>query len=208
MVRPRMMPSRGPSLLLRRSQTSLRGLKNPAHSASPENPVIIGPQGVEEVKIGDTVSLDYSIRSKDGEEVQSSTKTGPMTFEVGVGQSVQNPLFQGIDQEVLGLKVGDCKSLSMSGPDWNPDLLFKVPFDHPEIERLQRRYSAQGGLIEGEYVELVNGDTALVVKADKDTVTLDCNSAFAGNAVTIDIKVVNIEYGDGSPKAYRPPTKV
>jgi hypothetical protein len=26
------------------------------------------------------------------------------------------------------------------GGDWNRDLLFKVPIDHPEVQRLQGRY--------------------------------------------------------------------
>eukprot|EP00466_Bigelowiella_natans_P021431 jgi/Bigna1/72765/fgenesh1_pg.21_\ len=252
-VRVPSRPSRGIQSFARNRSKSVHkcALDRRGTTLSPrvgEETVIIGPKGVEEVKIGDTVSLDYVIRSNDGTEMQSSKNTGPMTFEAGVGQSVANPLFQGIDQQVLGLKVGDAKQLNISGPEWNSDLLFKVPADHPEIERLGRRYSSQGGLREGEYddkflddtkylfpplmlytymlfwwslfygfrctlplnryVELVNGDTALVVKMDEDAVTLDCNSAFAGNAVMVDFQVKSIEQGDGAPNAYRPPEAV
>jgi len=152
------------------------------------------------------VSLEYSIRTESGEELQSSKKTGPMTFKVGVGQTVQNPLFQGIDDQVIGLRIGEAKFLNMTGPSWDPELLFKVPANHPEIERLQRRYSAEGGLREGEYVELVNGATALVMKMTDEEVMLDCNSAFAGNSCSIEFEVMKIEAGDGTQRAYRPPS--
>lgn len=28
----------------------------------------------------------------------------------------------------------------VEGDEWNPELLFKVPWDHPEVERLKGRY--------------------------------------------------------------------
>ncbi|GAB5362227.1 hypothetical protein AAMO2058_000780200 [Amorphochlora amoebiformis] len=163
-----------------------------------------------EIRKGDTVSLDYKIKNVNGDVMQESKITGPMTFEVGVGETVQNPLFQGIDEEVIGLRLGDTKILNMTGPPWDPQLMFKVPRDHPEITRLEGRYRSQGGIQKGEYVELVNGQTAMVYEIDvlNDIVTLDCNSAFAGNSLSIEFAVVDLEMGDGKPKAYRPFQKV
>jgi len=62
-----------------------------------------------------------------------------------------------------------------------------------------------GGIVKGEYVELVNGDTALIYDVDDKMVTLDCNSAFAGNTIAIEIEVIDIDEGG---VAYRPPVKV
>jgi hypothetical protein len=36
--------------------------------------------------------------------------------------------------------VGEKVEIELSGGDWRPELLFAVPRDHPEVERLEGRY--------------------------------------------------------------------
>ncbi len=50
------------------------------------------------------------------------------------------PKIQAFDGAVRGLGVGEAIELEMSGGDWQPELLFTVPKDHPEVERLEGRY--------------------------------------------------------------------
>jgi hypothetical protein len=50
------------------------------------------------------------------------------------------PSLQAFDGAVRGLGVGESVELEMSGGDWKPELLFTVPRDHPEVERLEGRY--------------------------------------------------------------------
>lgn len=66
----------------------------------------------------------------------------PLTLELGVGEIVGNPLVQALETAVRSHGVGDVVELQLKGGDYNPDLLFRVPADHPEIERLQGRYRA------------------------------------------------------------------
>jgi len=47
---------------------------------------------------------------------------------------------QAFDGAVRGLGVGEVVELEMSGGDWRPELLFDVPKNHPEVERLEGRY--------------------------------------------------------------------
>lgn len=64
----------------------------------------------------------------------------PLTLELGVGEIVGNPLVSALEQAVRSHGVGDIVELQLKGGDYNSDLVFKVPTDHPEIERLQGRY--------------------------------------------------------------------
>jgi hypothetical protein len=47
---------------------------------------------------------------------------------------------QAFDGALRGLAVGESVELQLQGGDWQKELLFVVPRDHPEIERLEGRY--------------------------------------------------------------------
>lgn len=66
----------------------------------------------------------------------------PLTLELGVGEIVGNPLVQALEQAVRSHGVGDLVELQLKGGDYKPELVFKVPMDHPEITRLQGRYKS------------------------------------------------------------------
>jgi hypothetical protein len=63
-----------------------------------------------------------------------------MAFEVGAGEIVGNALFQAFDGALRGLGVGEAVELQLDGGEWQRDLLFTVPRDHPEVQRLEGRY--------------------------------------------------------------------
>ena len=57
-------------------------------------------------------------------------------FEVGGAAAMGNPLFLAFDAAVQGMVEGD-QALERVGGEYDPNLLFKVPMEHPEIVRLQ-----------------------------------------------------------------------
>lgn len=77
--------------------------------------------------------------------------------------------------------------------DWNQDLLFTVPVDHPEVQRLQGKFKSAGGLQEGMVVELANGAQAHVLKISSENVVLDANSATAGRRVAFELELMSFE---------------
>lgn len=83
--------------------------------------------------------------------------------------------------------------MQASGGEWNQDLLFKIPREHEEIQRLEGRYKSQGGLEPGMIVELSNKSVAFVAQMDDSTVTLDCNSMMAGKEFTIELELTDLE---------------
>ena len=77
--------------------------------------------------------------------------------------------------------------------NWSQDLLFTVPHDHPEVERLEGKFQGSGGLQEGMIVELANGAQAQVVKLSNEAVMLDANDATAGRRVTFELELMTID---------------
>ena len=123
----------------------------------------------------------------------------PLTFEVGAGDVFGNELFQAFDEVVRGRAAGESVRLSCpSPPAWDPELLFRVPGDHPEVERMRGRYKNVGGLAEGLVVELSNGKRAVVVAVSEEEVTLDANEMLAGGGGgerVFELELVRVEEG-------------
>ncbi|KAL6766317.1 FKB16G [Auxenochlorella protothecoides x Auxenochlorella symbiontica] len=99
---------------------------------------------------------------------------------------------QAFDSAVRGMAVGDKTSIQVEGAEWNPELLFRVPWDHPEMERLKGRYKNMGGVKEGLVVELSNGGRAVVTATTGDDVILDANAMLAGQSVAMDLHLTHI----------------
>jgi len=126
--------------------------------------------------------------------LESSRDAGePLTFEVGAGEMMGNKLFQGFDEAVRGLAVGQTTVLEASGGEWKRELLFAVPRDHPEVQRLEGRYKNQGGLQRGLLVELANGAMAMVLEVSEEGVKIDANNMLAGKKLVFELEVVSID---------------
>lgn len=145
---------------------------------------------------GDIVSIHFACKDLEGNVIESTKEAGePLTFELGASSVMQNPLIEAFDTAVRGLGVGDTTTLEAQGGEWNRELLFKVPINHPEVERLQGRYKNQGGLKPSMLVELANGGMAVVLELTDEHVVLDANNMMAGKTLQFDLEVVSIERG-------------
>jgi FKBP-type peptidyl-prolyl cis-trans isomerase 2 len=69
-----------------------------------------------------------------------SEKGEPLTFEVGAGDTQNNPIFEAFDAAVRGLAVGERAEIEAEGGAWDPSRLFVVPRAHDEVQRLEGRY--------------------------------------------------------------------
>ena len=146
------------------------------------------------MSLGDLVMIQFVCRDQDGTVLESSYELNePLSFEVGAGDMMGNKLFQGFDEAVRGMAVGQKTILEAVGGEWNQELLFYVPHDHPEVERLQGRYKNQGGLREGLIVELSNNNMALVVAVDEKGVKIDANNMMAGKKLFFELEVIAIK---------------
>lgn len=154
--------------------------------------------------LGDMVTIHYTLADEGGAVLDSSRARGdPLTFEVGAGDVFGNPIYQAFDGVVRGLALGERSTLRAEGDPWTPDLCWRVPGDHPEVERLAGRSKNVGGLAPGLVVELANGARAVVVAVDAGTgdVTIDANDMLAGRARIFELELVGLTKKAGAGAA-------
>eukprot|EP00976_Prorocentrum_cordatum_P103111 1193331-Prorocentrum_minimum.AAC.2 len=143
---------------------------------------------------GDEVTVKFTVMTDEGHVIASSEQEEPLTFEVGTREFIGNPLFQGIDEAVRGLAIGETATIQASGGEYNPTLLFKVPRGHPEVQRLEAEtVNTSGGLQEGTAVTLMNGQAALIVTITADEVTIDANHPLAGAPLQVECTLLHVD---------------
>ncbi|KAL6763490.1 hypothetical protein V8C86DRAFT_2496367 [Haematococcus lacustris] len=169
-------------------------LRRSACCTTPDTQQILSDDLVRVATLGDIVTLHFVCKDSNGKVLESSRNgEEPLTFEVGVGEITGNRLFQGFDEAIRGLAVGQTTVIEAAGGEWQRELLFSVPREHPEVQRLEGRYKNQGGLQEGKIVELANGNLAMVVELTAETVKIDANNMIAGKVLTFELEVISID---------------
>ncbi|MCM2680605.1 FKBP-type peptidyl-prolyl cis-trans isomerase [Echinimonas agarilytica] len=137
---------------------------------------------------GATVIMHFSIKLKDG-TVADSTKVNnkPAQFQVGDGN-----LTESFENCLLGLSKGDERTFEL-GPDEafgqaNPD----------NIHHLDRtKFTAETPAEEGSIVVFTQPNGAeipgIVREVVGDSVTVDFNHPLAGQTVTFEVEILNVE---------------
>ncbi|WP_420454237.1 FKBP-type peptidyl-prolyl cis-trans isomerase [Rubrivirga sp.] len=137
-------------------------------------------------KPGDVVSVHYAGRLDDGTPFDSSEGRDPLSFRLGAGEVVA-----GFDDAVTGMAVGQEKTVRLDAQaaygERRDDLVLSVPLDAfpgdtaPDVGQGVRLGLDGGGSAE-----------AVVVDVSDDAVTLDANHPLAGQALTFDLRLVDV----------------
>lgn len=136
---------------------------------------------------GDTVAVHYAGRLDDGTPFDSSEGREPLRFTLGAGQVVA-----GFDEAVTGMEVDEEKTVRLEPEEAygerRDDLVLSVPDDAfpsgqaPSVGQGVRLGLQGGGAIDARVVDV----------ADDGAVTLDANHPLAGQALTFDLKLVEV----------------
>jgi peptidylprolyl isomerase len=150
-------------------------------------PAATATPAVRQVEIGDSVKVHYTLTLDDGTEVESSVGGTPLEFTAGAGQMIA-----GFDHAVVGMSVGESKTVRIPpeeayGP-YQEELVQEVPRDMlpPELE-LEIGAQLQAQRPDGQLVLFT------VIEVTESTVTLDANHHLAGEYLTFNIELVEIE---------------
>ena len=131
---------------------------------------------------GDTVKVEYTGTLSDGTVFDSTVNESyghpdPLEFTIGAGQMIP-----GFDRAVIGMDVGDTRTVTIKAKDAYGEKYFEVPLSELPDD-----------LMEGE--ELYNqadGTVAIVFNISGDTATLENTHEFAGEDLTFEIEMVEI----------------
>jgi peptidylprolyl isomerase len=138
-------------------------------------------------KQGDTVRVHYRGKLQDGSVFDETFDHEPLRFTIGGGQ-----LIPGFEEAVVGMTPGDSKTAELPVEKaFGPYLEERVV----EVPKNQfARWDPQP--IVGEHVPIPQPDGSpidvIVTEVTESKVTVDFNHPFAGQDLTIDIKLLEI----------------
>ena len=132
------------------------------------------------------VSLEYSLRSDEGNLIDSSEGGDPLEFVMGRGQ-----IIVGLEKSLHGMSVGEEKTVVVEPAEgygeFNSDLMERLPRSaFPTDVELETgmgfRMRGEGGRIMVAYVESFG----------EDEVVMNMNHPLAGQTLNFDVKIANL----------------
>lgn len=142
---------------------------------------------MSKVTNGNTVSVHYKGTLNDGSLFDSSYDRGePLQFTMGTGQMIP-----GFEKNIMGMTVGEAKEFTLAPEDaygsHNPEAIQEVP-----KQMFPNDFTFQiGEIVQGEHDG--NPLIAKILSEQNETVTLDFNHPMAGQDLTFNIEVVDID---------------
>jgi len=167
-----------------------RGLKHlsssPAVASSARRPFTCAASGDLTAEKGDQVAIHYVGTLESGEEFDASRPRGsPLSFTVGSGQMIP-----GFDKGVMGLSVGDTKSLKLSPEDAYGEPDEKNVLTIPKEQVVQAVGESQ--TVVGTKLMVGQGLPATITDVTDSEVTIDANHPLAGQTLNFEIEVMDI----------------
>jgi peptidylprolyl isomerase len=138
-------------------------------------------------KQGDTVRVHYRGKLQDGSVFDETFDHEPLRFTIGGGQ-----LIPGFEEAVVGMEPGDSKTAEL------PVEKAFGPYLEERVVEVPKNQFARGDPqpIVGEHVPIPQPDGSpidvIVTEVTESKVTVDFNHPFAGQDLTIDIKLLEI----------------
>lgn len=139
-----------------------------------------------QAKNGDKVTVHYTGKLTDGSIFDSSMGEEPLVFTLG-----QDEVIDGFEEGVLGMTVGEKKTVSLA-----PEKAYGDRYEEMILEVPLSDMPAELELEVGDELEITDEDDEpmlVIVSALTDsTVTLDGNAPLAGETLIFDLELVAI----------------
>jgi FKBP-type peptidyl-prolyl cis-trans isomerase 2 len=140
-----------------------------------------------QAKKGDTVRVHYTGTLTTGEQFDSSAGREPLEFEVGAGMMIK-----GFDDAVVGMVVGDKKSITIPPSEAYGERREEMIFNFP-------RTNFPAELVPQAGMQLMMNNGAgqqfpvTIIEVQEEEVVLDGNHMLAGQELVFDIEMVEID---------------
>jgi peptidylprolyl isomerase len=137
----------------------------------------------DEIKRGDTISVNYTGTLESGEVFDSSEGNPPLKFTVGAGQ-----LIKGFDDAVVGMKKGEKKSVTISPENAYGERKDDHVVDFPTAN-IPEDMEMTIGMVVQLSDEAGRAFPAVVKEINDDAVKMDVNHPLAGKTLMFDIEI-------------------
>ena len=136
---------------------------------------------------GQVVSLAYTLRLDDGEEIDAAGADEPLVYLHGGGN-----IIPGLERELAGLPIGAEKSVRVLAKDaygeMDPDAYEEVPLDFfpPEMDLEEGMSLSLFDQSTGQHID------AYLAEISDEGAVLDLNHPLAGEDLNFDVKIVGL----------------
>ena len=151
---------------------------------------LIGKQSDRRISEGSRVKLHFSLHLDSGEEIDTTRRGRPATFDYGDGK-----LLPGFEEALLGMRAGDDAQLRLTPEQAfgthrqeNIQLLERSGFDEEALEPgVIVSFSGPGGELPG-----------VVTRIFEERVEVDFNHPLAGREIIFDVSILKVEDAENS----------
>lgn len=142
---------------------------------------------MKKIQNGDTVTVNYTLKLSDGTVFDSSLSEGRTPLSATLGQ---NMLIKGFENGLIDMSIGEKKTITMGPGDAYGEKHDFLIADVPK-ENLPSDVKV-GDKLEGRNS---NGQPVVVTVTEvkEETVTVDGNHPLAGQSLTFDVEVLEIQ---------------
>jgi len=135
---------------------------------------------------GNTVTIDYIMTIDDGEVVDSTEETDPLSYVQGEGE-----LINGLEQRMIGLEKGSSLKVDIPAAEGfgasDPEAFIEVPKTDLPPEALQVDAQLQGEGPQGQAIE------GRVVEVKENSAVVDFNHPLAGKDLHFSVTIVDVQ---------------
>lgn len=131
------------------------------------------------------ISLEYTVFLEDGMQIDSNIGEAPLIFLVG-----KNQLFPKLEQEIVGLNVGDQKEIMLNAEDAYGPVLAEA-FKEVDLTAIPSQFRYVGAIL-GVQDPAGGVYPVRVHEMNDEKVVLDFNHPLAGKNLRFSIKVIDI----------------
>jgi FKBP-type peptidyl-prolyl cis-trans isomerase SlyD len=138
------------------------------------------------IEHGKKVSLEYTVFLADGTQIDTNIGEDPLVFVLG-----EHQVFPALEQELLGLKIGDTKQIVLAPEDAYGPIL---PDAYREVDAtsVPENYRYAGAVLG---IQDPSGSVypIRVHSVNEEKVVLDFNHPLAGQSLQFDVKVIHVQ---------------
>lgn len=137
------------------------------------------------IQNGKKVSLEYTVFLADGTQIDTNVGEDPLVFVLG-----QHQVFPALEQELLGLKVGDTKKITLQAEEaYGP--VVQEAFREVDADAVPAQYRFAGAVLGVQ--DPSGGVYPIRVHEVRDQkIVLDFNHPLAGQQLQFDVKVLEV----------------
>jgi len=138
------------------------------------------------IQHGKKVALEYTVFLEDGTQIDTNIGEDPLVFVLGSHQ-----VFPALENELMGLKVGDSKKISLK-PEEAYGKIMPDAFRELELESIPQQFRFVGAVIG---IQDPSGGVfpIRVHEIKEEKIILDFNHPLAGKALQFEVKVLGVD---------------